>query len=83
MSSNMQSFDVQSSQKAVVTVEETWKDQIFNGEYPEPGGEAVSERGPYTLTAQYVLTYIPENSWQPWTVEQVTYSGNPPEWTSK
>jgi hypothetical protein len=79
----MLSSDVQSEQKAVVTVQETWMDQIFNGEYPEDGAEVVSERGPYTLTAQYILTYTPENSWQPWTVEQVTYSEQPPEWTNK
>jgi hypothetical protein len=83
ISSNMLSFDVQSKQKAVVTVEETWLDQIFNGEYPDTGSEAVAERGPYTQTAQYELTYTPENSWQPWIVEQVTYSGQPPEWNNK
>jgi hypothetical protein len=80
--SNMLSFDVQTDQRAVVTVEETWLDQVFNGEYPDVGGEVVAERGPYTLIAQYVLSYAPENSWQPWTVEQVTYQEQPPEWTN-
>lgn len=83
MSSNMISFDVQSKQKAVVTVQETWVDQIFNKEYPGDGGDVVAERGPYQLTAQYVLEYTEVNSWQTWVVVQVTYIEPPPEWTNK
>ena len=83
ISSNKISFDVQSKQKAVVTVQETWLDQIFNKEYPGDGGDVIAERGPYQLTAQYVLEYSEGTSWQPWTVAQVTYTASPPEWTNK
>jgi hypothetical protein len=80
ISANVSSFDLQSQQEAVVTVVETWQDQIFNGEYPDIGGEVFSERGPYTFTVQYTLTYTGETSWQPWEVTQVVYSGLVPEW---
>lgn len=79
----VRSFDLQTQQKAVVTVVETWKDQIFNGEYPDFGGEVISERGPYTITVQYTLSYSNETSWQPWEVTQVVYSGQIPEWTDQ
>ena len=83
VSANVISFDLQSKQRAVVTVQETWQDKIFSGEYPDMGGEVVAERGPYTVTAQYVLVYAGEVSWQPWEVAQVTYAEPPPEWTKK
>ena len=77
---NVSAFDLQSQNKAVVTVLETWQDQLFNGEYPESGAVVVSERGPYTITAQYTLALTGASSWQPWEVTQVTYSGQMPEW---
>ena len=79
----MVSFDVQSKQKAVVIVQETWQDTIFVGEYPDFGNEQVAERGPYQLNAQYVLSYDPSSSWRSWTVVQVTYQEQPPEWKKK
>lgn len=83
VSANMVSFDVQSKQKAVVIVQETWQDTIFVGEYPDFGNEQVAERGPYQLNAQYVLSYDPSSSWRSWTVVQVTYQEQPPEWKKK
>jgi hypothetical protein len=80
ISTDVSAFDLQSETKAVVTVFETWRDQIFNGEYPDFGAELVSERGPYTITAQYTLELTGETSWQPWEVVQVAYSGQLPEW---
>jgi len=82
--SDFRSFDRQSEDLAVVTVRETWQDQLYAfNEYPgyagmgsgEPG-EPEAERGPYTLDVTYTL----ERDETGWGVTRVVYGNEPPAW---
>ncbi len=73
---NFRSFDLQSSTRAVVTVRETWKDQLFSypGANPNYDEKAISERGPYSLDVTYVLEYVTDTNNPYWKVAQAQYA---------
>jgi len=81
---NFRSFDRQSEDLAVVTVRETWQDQLYAfNEYPGYAGmgsgepdEPEAERGPYTLDVTYTL----ERGETGWGVTRVVYANEPPAW---
>jgi hypothetical protein len=75
---DFRSFDRQSEALAVVTVRETWKDALYEyqGDGPSYDGEAISERGPYTLDATYTL----ERTEGRWLVTRAVYANQPPDW---
>ncbi len=79
---NFRSFDLQSATHAVVTVRETWKDQLFSypGDYPAYDEKPVKERGPYSLDVTYVLDLVQENGNPVWRVVQVQFANQPPAW---
>jgi len=78
MSSDFRSFDRQAEDRAVVTVRETWQDQLYEfSQYPgEEGGEPLAQRGPYTLKVTYTL----ERDESGWLVTRVVYANEPPAW---
>jgi len=72
------SFDLQTADRAVVTVRETWQDKLY-GFQDYPGGgdtEPLAERGPYTLDVTYTLE---RGEWQ-WLVTRIVYANEPPAW---
>jgi hypothetical protein len=77
-SSAVLSVDMQSPQKAVVTVREVWQDTLYayGGEDFPSGENPLDERGPYTLETTYVLELVDGR----WTVTGVSYANQPPEW---
>ena len=79
---SFRSFDLQSATHAVVTVRETWKDQLFSysGDYPVYDEKPTRERGPYTLDVTYVLDLTQENGNPTWTVTQAQFANQPPAW---
>ena len=79
---NFRSFDLQSATHAVVTVRETWKDQLFSysGDYPVYDEKPVKERGPYSLDVTYALDLDQRNGDPVWSVTQVQFANQPPVW---
>jgi len=77
--STPRSIDLQSEDKAVVTMRETWEDALHTF---EPGWcygheeDPLARRGPYTLDVTYTLERI-EGGWQ---VTRVVYADQPPGW---
>ncbi|MFB0534820.1 MAG: DUF3160 domain-containing protein [Anaerolineae bacterium] len=78
MSSDFRSFDRQAEDQAVVTVRETWQDQLYEfSQYPgQEGGEPLAQRGPYALEVTYTL----ERDESGWLVTRVVYANEPPAW---
>jgi hypothetical protein len=78
VSSDFRSFDRQAEGLAVVTVRETWQDQLYEfSQYPgEEGGEPLAQRGPYTLDVTYTLE---REEWR-WLVTRIVYANEPPAW---
>jgi len=78
MSSDFRSFDRQAEDQAVVTVRETWQGRLYEfSQYPgEEGGDALAQRGPYTLDVNYTL----ERDESGWLVTRVVYANEPPAW---
>ena len=78
--SRFSSFDLQSEDLAVVTVQETWLDKLYEGEFPEFESQPVSQRGPYSLNATYTLQLqeLPEGA--VWVVSHVASDKQPPAW---
>jgi hypothetical protein len=75
--SGFRSFDRQTEDRAVVTVREAWKDQLYTfSDFPGEGGEPIAQRGPYTLDVTYTL----ERNESGWQVTRVTYANEPPSW---
>lgn len=74
----VRSVDLQADTLAVVTAQETWKDQLFQfeGDYAEYTEESLKERGPYTLDVTYTLEYL-DGYWQ---VTNAVYANQPPDW---
>jgi hypothetical protein len=83
VSSSYRSFDLQSDTLAVVTVRETWQDWLYQPvEYFGDGeGEALAQRGPYTLDVTYTVEKG-QNESDPdqWDVTNVVYANQPPAW---
>ena len=80
VSMQVNSFDVQSANLAVVTVTETWQDRLFEGNAYDYDAETppLGERGPYSLKVVYTLSFNSErNVWQ---VQQVVFENQPPGW---
>jgi hypothetical protein len=77
MGVDFRSFDRQSEDLAVVTVRETWRDALYEGEYPDYAEEPVAKRGPYTLDVTYTLERGDYDRWQ---VTRAVYANGPPEW---
>lgn len=74
------SFDLQAEDKVVVTVRETWEDQLYDFQ-DAPGdaelpGDPVAHRGPYTLDVTYTL----EEADGQWSITNVVYANEPPAW---
>lgn len=76
---DIRSFDLQSEDKAVVTVREWWQDTLYpfadyagNGTEPPAG-----QRGPYTLDVTYTLE---PDEWGTWTVTNIVNANEPPDW---
>lgn len=78
--SRFSSFDLQSEDLAVVTVQETWLDKLYEGEFPEFESQPVSQRGPFALNATYTLQLqeLPEGA--VWVVSHVASDKQPPAW---
>jgi hypothetical protein len=75
------SFDLQSEDRAVVTVRETWEDKRYPGEYPDFGVEPVARRGPYTLQVTYTLERSSDAGGNlAWSVTGRELLEQPPEW---
>jgi Protein of unknown function (DUF3160) len=72
------SFDLQTADRAVVTVRETWQDKLYQfQDYPGGGDtEPLAERGPYTLDVTYTL----ERGEYQWLVTRIVYADEPPAW---
>lgn len=79
---SFRSFDLQSSTHAVVTVRETWQDQLFSysGDYPSYDEKPIKERGPYSLDVTYVLDLVQSSGNSVWTVVQTQFANQPPSW---
>jgi hypothetical protein len=77
MGVDFRSFDRQSEDLAVVTVRETWRDALYEGDSPSHGEEPIAQRGPYTLDATYTLERGDFDRWQ---VTRAVYVDGPPEW---
>ncbi|UCC64393.1 MAG: DUF3160 domain-containing protein [Anaerolineae bacterium] len=75
--SSFRSFDLQAQDRAVITVREIWQDQLYTfRDFPGEGGEALAQRGPYTLDVTFTLERV-ESGWQ---VTRVVYANEPPVW---
>ncbi len=78
------SFDLQSANRAVVTVRETWEDTLYAyslAEHPavtyeESDMQEIGQRGPYTLDMTYTLERTPEN----WVVTRIIVANARPAW---
>ncbi len=79
---NFRSIDLQSATRAVVTVRETWKDQLYaySGEYPNHDEPVMAERGPYPLDVTYVLEFVQEPNQSYWNVVQYLLNNAVPAW---
>jgi hypothetical protein len=77
VSVDFRSFDRQSEGLAVVTVRETWRDALYEGDWPGPGEGPIAQRGPYTLDVTYTLERGEYGRWQ---VTRAVYADEPPEW---
>ena len=77
--SDIRSFDLQSEDKAVVTVREWWQDALYSyTDYAGNGTEApAGHRGPYTLDVTYTLE---PDEYATWTVTNIVYANQPPDW---
>jgi hypothetical protein len=82
VSSQIRSFDLETDSKAVVTVRETWLDNIYSyqGDYPDYIEGSIAERGPYELDVTYTLERMGEETGQTWQVTRIVYANQPPEW---
>ena len=78
--SDIRSFDLQSEDKAVVTVREWWQDTLYPFiDYAGYGTETpAGHRGPYTLDVTYTLERE-EDAW--WVVTEIVYADRPPDWS--
>lgn len=78
------SFDLQSADRAVVTVRETWQDTLYAyslAEHPavtleESDMRELGQRGPYTLDVTYTL----ERSGENWVVTRIVIANARPAW---
>jgi hypothetical protein len=78
ISANYRDFDLQSADKAVVTVRETWDDTLYQqvGEIPDFDDPVIGHRGPYTLDVVYTLARTADG----WQVTGLVYTNEPPAW---
>jgi hypothetical protein len=82
VSSQIRSFDLETDSKAIVTVRETWEDNmyIYQGDYPDYIEQSSAQRGPYELDVTYTLELLGEETGPTWQVTQIVYANQPPEW---
>jgi hypothetical protein len=78
INSQFRSFDRQSDTKAVVTVRETWLDNLyqFSGDYANYDEPSIAQRGPYNLDVAYTLEFK-DGYWQ---VTNEVYANQPLAW---
>jgi hypothetical protein len=72
------SFDIQTEERVVVTVRETWEDTLYSFQ-DSPGewnGTPITARGPYTLDVTYTLEQVAER----WLIANIVYNNQPPAW---
>jgi hypothetical protein len=74
------SYDLQSEDRALVTVRETWEDKRYQGEEPDLDRPVIAQRGPYTVRINYTLERNPEQAALPWLVTKVEYLEPLPQW---
>ena len=81
ISANYRSFDLQSADRAIVTVREMWEDTLYQAttDYPVEDDPILARRGPYTLDATYTLERV-DGQWQ---VTNLVYANQPPEWVEE
>ena len=81
MRTNYRSFDRQSDTLAVVTVRETWRDDLhqYQKEMFETGDvdPIIAKRGPYDLDVTYTLEKNKEGQWQ---VTRMVFANERPAW---
>lgn len=78
MKTQFRSYDLQSPTAAVITVRETWQDELYGypGDYPNYDETAIDQRGPYDLDVTYTLNLQDGN----WLVTKMVYTTQTPEW---
>jgi hypothetical protein len=74
VSSEFRSFDRQSEETAVVTVRETWQDELYDRQTFD--FTPLATRGPYTLDVTYTL----EQGEEGWVVTNIVYANELPGW---
>ncbi len=79
---NFRSVDLQSPDRAVVTVRERWIDKLysFSSDFPNYDELVIGERGPYDLDVTYNLERVTESWGVIWKVTQAQYANQPPGW---
>ena len=78
LASEFRSIDRQASDRAVVTVRETWRDTLYAFDTdPGVGGKALAQRGPYVLDVTYGLEQDEAHFWQ---VTTIAYANERPSW---
>ncbi len=79
---NYRSVDLQSPDRAVVTVRERWIDKLysFSSDFPNYDEPVIAERGPYDLDVTYILERVTESWGVIWKVTQAQYANQPPGW---
>lgn len=77
LASEYRSFDRQATDRAIVTVRETWQDKLYKfDDDPGYGGKPLAQRGPYVLDVTYGL----ERDESRWLVTTITYADERPSW---
>jgi hypothetical protein len=77
LATDLRSFDLQASDRAVVTARETWQDALYElTSYAGEGGRPLAQRGPYTLDVTYTLQRVQDS----WVVSRAVYANEPPAW---
>jgi hypothetical protein len=79
---HFRSFDLQTSDRAVVTVRETWQDALYSygASGPDYGELPMAERGPYTLDVTYTIEATTYEWGTVWQVTRAVYANTPPAW---
>ncbi len=82
VSTHFRSHDLQADDLAVVTVRETWQDELYayDGDEPYWDEPAIAERGPYTLDVTYTLEAQTLDYGTFWRVTRAVYANTPPDW---
>jgi hypothetical protein len=80
VSANYLLYDIRTDGLAVITVEETWTDRLYEGDIYSPS-YPIAIRDTFTWIATYNLEQQEINGQLRWIVTQVNYDRTPPDWT--